>query len=481
MAVRARLTPPQEIRQEWPWHKLQTASFPASLLLQGQRRMEAETYLTSGYSVQRAIEAKPHGWRKLSDAASIWQPSRLKGIVVSSEYGTPFLAATQIFDIRPTPRKWLSIERTNNAAERFLRPSTIIMTRSGSVGRATISLNCVENTLITDDLLRVEPYSDKKWGWIYAYLRSPIVRQILQSSQYGHVIKHLEVPHVNDIPIIDAPDHYVEYFYNEARKIFAYRNEAIEATEKAERLLSIAMLKGESKDASRSLYTVETARSLSGERRRLEASFYSPEVRFVLTAMEKNANSISTLRDVTEGVWWMSRFRRYFGDGGVPYMSADELFSISQIGQKRVYIDPIQNHHAFYVKSGWILMACSGQVYGLNGSVTLATKADEEYFFSHDLIRIAPKLGCIRPGYLFAFLGHPELGRPLVLRNAYGSSVPHLEPADVGKIPIPRFNAQIEDEIADLAERASALRAEARETEKRIGDEASQLVSSFIR
>ena len=41
-------------------------------------------------------------------------------------------------------------------------------------------------------------------------------------------------------------------------------------------------------------------------------------------------------------------------------------------------------------------MACSGQVYGLNGSVLLATKRDEDYFFSHDLIRTAPRTDAVR-------------------------------------------------------------------------------------
>ena len=87
----------------------------------------------------------------------------------------------------------------------------------------------------------------------------------------------------------------------------------------------------------------------------------------------------------------MTRFSRTFGVEGVPYMSADELFSISQVSEKRVHLDPIPIHEEFFVKEGWILMACSGQVYGLNGSVTLATKHHENYFFSHDLIRIAPE------------------------------------------------------------------------------------------
>lgn len=42
------------------------------------------------------------GWKRLSEMARSWQLSRLKGIQVNRTYGTPFLAATQVFDVRPT-------------------------------------------------------------------------------------------------------------------------------------------------------------------------------------------------------------------------------------------------------------------------------------------------------------------------------------------------------------------------------------------
>ena len=42
-------------------------------------------------------------------------------------------------------------------------------------------------------------------------------------------------------------------------------------------------------------------------------------------------------------------------------MSADELFAISQVSEKRVHLDPIPRHKEFFVKEGWILMACSGR------------------------------------------------------------------------------------------------------------------------
>ena len=134
------------------------------MMWSGDRRMEAENYLSGGYGIRLAMEARRHGRGKLSDVARIWQPSRLKGIQVSKDYGTPFLAATQVFDLRPSPRKFLSLDRTDNVAERQVNPGQILVTCSGSVGRATMSHRPHEGMLISHDLLRVNSIEDRNWG-----------------------------------------------------------------------------------------------------------------------------------------------------------------------------------------------------------------------------------------------------------------------------------------------------------------------------
>src|SRR5882724_4220783 len=109
MALHARLVaPPPPPRHEWPWHQAKWSAVPSNVFWQGDRRMEAETYLSSGYGLRVAIEGRPGGWKRFDKLARVWQPSRLKGIQVSPEFGTPFLAATQVFDIRPVSRKWLA-------------------------------------------------------------------------------------------------------------------------------------------------------------------------------------------------------------------------------------------------------------------------------------------------------------------------------------------------------------------------------------
>ncbi len=181
-----------------------------------------------------------------------------------------------------------------------------------------------------------------------------------------------------------------------------------------------------------------------------------------------------------ERIWWLTRFKRIFGDQGMPYMSSDELFSLNPTITKRVLAEQADNAGDYLVKAGWIVMACSGQTYGLNGSVALAEKWHEDFFFSHDIVRIIPRTDRIRPGYLFAALGHPKLGRPLVIRNAYGTSIPHLDPNDVAAIPIVRLGDTLEKEVADRMERAAELRSDADELENIIAEKADHLIDLFL-
>ena len=101
--------------------------------------MEAEGLLASGFGTRRAIQAKRSGWVPFEEIARAWQPPRLRGIQVSPKFGTPFLTASQVFDLPPIPRKWLSLEQTEHAQERFVVPGTILVTCSGTVGRTTLA------------------------------------------------------------------------------------------------------------------------------------------------------------------------------------------------------------------------------------------------------------------------------------------------------------------------------------------------------
>jgi len=125
-------------------------------------------------------------------------------------------------------------------------------------------------------------------------------------------------------------------------------------------------------------------------------------------------------------------------------------------------------------------MACSGQVYGLNRAAALMTTYHENIFFSHDLIRIIANPTKIRAGYLLVAMTHRTHGRPLLIRAAYGTSIPHLDPNDVMDFPVVRLEESVESSIADLAEASAKARAEADVLEREIAEDAGKIIDHFI-
>jgi len=476
--ARARFAPLKLLPDAFPWHTAKCAAMPSRLLWNGDRRMEAEIYLSSGYGIRLAIEAKAKGWSALGSLASVWQPSRLKGIQVDASFGTPFLAATQAFDVRPVSRKWLSLDQTPDSAGRFVKQGTILLTCSGAVGRATLAYRPHSEVLISHDLLRIEAGAAAQ-GWLYAYLRAPSIRRIMEGSHYGHVIKHLEISHISALPVPEVSEAWQTWFSTALTEILRMRNEAHARTLEAERVFEEAVGLDAAFETGENGFTVK-ATSLLGGRRRLDASYHAPSAIQVLNLFSRRKLRVERLSELTKRIWWMTRFKRFFGDGGIPYFSADDLFTINPSPSKFILVDEADGHSAYFVRPDWLIMACSGQTYGLNGAVRICSESIASTFLSHDLIRIEPDATKARTGYLHVAMTHPRLGRPVVIRNAYGSSIPHIDPGDAANIPIVRLPKETEDRIADLAEEAAALRSEADLLENRMAAEADRLIEAFI-
>ncbi len=480
MALRARLTPPRETKTDWPWHKVKSSSLRASLLFGGGRRMEAENFLANGFGTRLSIESKSSGWGLLSEKARTWQPSRLKGIQVSSDFGTPFLAATQVFDVRPIPRKWLSLNRTADHAERFVKNGTILVTCSGSVGRSTLAHSSIDGILVSHDLLRIDAIDPSWRGWVYAYLRAPSVRDMMLAAQYGHIIKHLETHHLDALPLIEPSNTKMLADCNDGfDQVIACRNSARKKMEEAEAAFggNFGNTAGADDEAA---FVRRASDCLFGNRRRFDAWSHNPQKSEIEARLRKGASSWTSLRDAKCDVWLPNRFKRVPAEEGVSLIDSSQIFEINPDYARRISAAGIADKNNGYVKPGWLMMSRSGQVYGLLGSVAIATEQHEGKVVSDDVIRIATG-ETITPGYLYVALSHPELGRPRTKSLAYGSSIPHIEVEDLKEFAVPRLAAEKEKHIASLAEEAFSLWAQADEIENELAELAEAEIERFLR
>ena len=372
----------------------------------GSRRMEAENFLAPGFRAKQAIETKLSGWTRLVDVARIWQPSRLKGIQVSREFGTPFLAATQVYDLRPVPRKWLSLDRTTDHAERFVEEGTILLTCSGNVGRATLAHSTISGTLISHDFLRLKAIEEDWWGWIYAYLRAPTVREMMKAAQYGHIIKHLEVHHLEDLPIL-RPRHDLRAKFDEcARAIIRFRNQAHDLVDSAESEYQNAIGAPPKLDDDVSGFATKASSMLSAGRR-LEANYHNPRARAAELVIQSKVKKIDNLGDLVDRVYVPGRFKHVYGDDGVPYLDSAQVLEVAPDIDKRVLSLKGEKQSGYLVDAGTLLIPCSGQLHGIIGSVVLATHWHENKVLTNHILRVVPKSNPgIRIGYLQAVLSH---------------------------------------------------------------------------
>lgn len=481
MAIRARLAaPPVEPPATWPFHAPKITSLPSHLLWGGDRRMEAETYLSSGYGLRLSIEERAAGWKRLNDIARVTMPNRTKATLVSPESGVPFLAATQVFDIRPMPRKWLAVGKIEHAKSLVPEPGTILVTRSGIVGRAIVAGDSVKGCLCSDDLLRVTPVESGDWGWLYAYLRSPQARAMMSGAQYGHIIKHLETEHLGALPVPVVRPEIASEFQRRCREVLDLRNAAHRLTLEAEQRFEQCLGPLKVKDWGESGFEARASALFTG-RRRLEAIPHNPGVQAIREQLRASGRGFGSVQELGYDVWLPSRFRRIPAEDGVAFVDSGDLFEVNPEITKRIAEVDFGDVHNGRVQAGWLLLARSGQTYGINGSVVIATEALHDMIVSDHIVRVAPRADAkARVGYLLTALGHPVYGRPLVKTLAYGSSIPEIDPVDFANLHVVRLATEDETSIADLAEESAAQRARADVLERKLAEDAGKLIEKFL-
>jgi hypothetical protein len=427
-----------------------------------------------------AIESHSRGWSKFHKLAQVWKPSRDKGIQVSKEFGVPFLAATQVFDARPIPRKWLVKDQTDNLDSRFVKHGMILVTCSGSVGRSIVACNPHLDKFITNDLIRVESIDSKYWGWIYSYLRASKTRAMMKSSRYGHIIKHLETNHLKELPIPDISETVLERFNNIANQVLDLRDQAYAATLAAEAHYEKCVGSYRTTDSGELGFVVNSTKTIFQTRLRLDASRHNP-LAINLWAHLTRAGKLQPLSECGFKIWVPGRYKRIPASDGVIFLDSSDLFETSPDTDKMFADGEFGDKYKGRVEPGWLLMASSGQVYGIVGGVVLASQFYVGKVVANHVIRIAPTTkATARPGYVLVALTHPNLGTPLIKALTFGSSVPEISPIDVAQFGIARLNMKDEDTIADLAEKSAELRGKADILENQLALEADDIINNFL-
>jgi len=445
-------------------------------IIKNQCRLDASAYNIDVMRALKKIKANKNGfdtlWGKSGLISSAYYPGRYKRIYVSSNHGTPFFLPSQLDEILPKPTKYVSSLTVQQLGDDFIKKYSLLLSRSGTIGKSTITSKTIVGKLFSDDVIRVTFKNDNDLGYVYAYLKTDIGLTILQGNIYGSVIDHIEPEHLNDIPIPKASIEKKKEINALIQQSFNLRDKSNDLILTAQKKLYKELCLPDVTSLTQEQYINGAGFNnfsvkLSQSDLRLDGSYHIPIVDAIIKEISKKADYIAKIGDkeISDDIILPGRFKRVYVDKehGIPFFGGKQLLSLNPSNLK--YLSP--QHHGeriedqLFLKENMCAISCSGTI----GKVMIIPKHWEGWTMNQHVIRIVPKSNDIA-GYIYAWVDSSYC-KPLIERYIYGSVVDEVDDNQIAEVPIPIIkNKEVLKEINDKVLEANQLRYNAYQKEQ---------------
>lgn len=464
---------PEEIERIDPLapDPLRYTSVALSEIYSNNTRLEAGAFnleaKAAKYKVEHCRYGYVHLWGEDGLVSEASYPGRFKRIYVEKEDGIPFFLPSQLGETQPKPSKYISEKTYKRIRGIEIKPNSLLLSRSGTIGKCAISSRTTIGKVYSDDVIRVFFRSDCDLGYVYAYFCTAIGQLMLQTNNYGAVVQHIEPEHLKNIIIPNAPDSIKKKIHNLVVESYALRDKSNELIDEAEQILyeelqlpPIEQLKPTyfDKDVDLRNYTTK----LSELNLRLDCSYHTPETIAILDIIRKKAKEVKKIGDkeISQKIVLAGRFKRTYVDdkNGIPFFGGKQLLELNPSNIKYLSVD----QHAkrivkeLQLKENMIAVTCSGTI----GKVNIVPKHWESWALNQHVMRIVPATDDIA-GYIYCWL-NTDYAYRLIVRNTYGSVVDEIDDQQLAQVVIPLLkNVTKQKEINDKILQANELRYQA--------------------
>ena len=387
--------------------------------------------------------------------------------VIASKSPYPFYQPSSVTDIKPKPDGYLYAKKRAFIDELIVHKGQVLLTRSGSIGRAVYVSDTLDNKILSHDMLRINCNIPEDAGYIYTYLKSPAGQKILKSYTYGAVIPHIEAEHLNDIPVPYAPEELRRKIHELVVRSYALRDDSNLMLDEAESLLvrELGLPPLDSIKGGDNVRCFEVdSWELGG---RFEASYHSLVFGEIVNVLKENTAEVVTVGDarVSRRILLPGRFKRvYVGEGyGAVFIGGKQIGELDPADKKYLAFSQHEDRirEELTIHEGMILITCSGTI----GNAALVPEHWDGWTMTHDIIRLLPASGDTA-GYTYVFLAS-EWGRELIRRYTYGAVVEHIEAEHAAAVPFPLMrDKDVQGRINALALGANTKRTEAYRLER---------------
>lgn len=462
----------QEVEKEIDYtylpDKLKFTSVSLIEVVNNKLRLEANAFNLEAKVAKEKILNNKYGiinlWSKNGLVETAYHRPRFKRIYVERKE-IPFFQPSSITEVYPKPAKYISAKTETKLESLRVKKGMLLMTVSGTIGKVAIAGKKLDNQVFSHDMLRLIGKGKYDTGYIYCYFLTNTGQNILQSNNYGAVIKHIEPEHLQNIIIPNAPETLKREIHELVIESYDLRDESNDLIDKAESILyeelqlkPIEELKTEYFDNSVELRNYTT--KLSDLRLRLDGSYHIPIVQLVEQEIKRHAKEITTIGELSKDVILAGVFKRTYVDreNGVPFLGGRDITQLNpqveKFLSKTVHASRIKKE--LEVFENYVLISDRGTI----GKVQIVPKHWNGWAVSQNIIKVVANSNDIA-GYLFCFF-NSDYGQILIKRETYGSVVDMIDDKNVSGIHVPLLkNEKKQKEINDLILQANELRYQA--------------------
>ena len=324
----------------------------------------------------------------------------------------------------------------------------------------------MEGMWSSQHVLKVVPDRSKILpGYLYAYLSSKFGVPMITSGTYGAIIQHIEPHHIAQLPVPRLHINAENEIHNLVDKAATYRSRSSDVLNLAVESLAEEAGIPQLPEVTSPIPFCITQVCVSDIKRRFDAFYHSDYRLKPIKHYEEHSVPTISLDSIASSIVEPPRLKRPKVDEsehGIPFFGTSALMQVDP--EMSYYIS--KNHAStseFIVNQMSVLVPRSGQISGIIGSAVLPYGQLIGGAVSEDAIRI----NCSTledAGFVFVALNSSYGLRQLKAR-AYGSSIPHLDVYQIGKVVVPELNLKKRKEIGEQGLEVSQLRGQAIELE----------------
>lgn len=163
---------------------------------------------------QYAAEVTTVGDSRISEEVIL--PPRFARVYVEEGYGKVLIGGKQIYELDPSGKKYLSKTKHKDLMDKLeVKQDTILITRSGTIGKVVLVPKHWEHWVPSDHIIRVVPANKDIAGYLSIFLASEYGYPLITRYTYGSVVDEIDDTHVASIPIPLLKDANVQRNINE--------------------------------------------------------------------------------------------------------------------------------------------------------------------------------------------------------------------------------------------------------------------------